>query len=279
MSIYTSASLSIHNGHHFVIHPYDEACASPLGYDLRIGLCVLIDGDRAYEPDGNKIEIPSKCSAFIITKEHVWLSDRVVGTIHARGSLAAKGLMLNSTTVDPNWRGQMTMLIHNLNSKPLILEKDERFSTMILHGVMHSTAATPGKNPLRVAHEYGNVYGKQFTGALSSFIALDTQDLRQFNRLVDSAHTATWLNRWVVYRARRLFNHLRNRRAIALGILVLLILAIGSVQPMWPLLQRITGMTQQYDPSVLVGQLSAIVSLVAIIITILLTSGDNDGKH
>lgn len=282
MSVYTAVSLSLHNGHHFVIHPFDEACVSPLGYDLRIGFCLLIDGGRAYEPPrGSEIVIPPGGSAFIITREHVWLSNRVVGTIHARGSLAARGLVLNSTTVDPNWDGQMTMLIHNLSPMGLTLARGDRFATLILHDTRHPTDATPGKNPYRVATDYGNAYGGDFAVALTSYITLETTEKREFDRLIRQAHSATWLNRWVVFRLRRAFTRLRNRRTLAMLVLIALILGLLLLQPLWPMLQRVTGMTQNYDPSVFLGQIAAIVSLVGVAVTILLTSGSekDDGKQ
>ena len=61
------------------------------------------------------------------------LSRSIMGTLHARGSLALEGLITSSTTVDPNFRGHMAMCIVNLSNNPIIIGINEPFITLVIH--------------------------------------------------------------------------------------------------------------------------------------------------
>lgn len=160
-----------------VIHPYGEDCISPIGYDLRIG-CALNLTNQDSNSDkkiiltsSDAIEIPAKTSMLVITKEYVYLSKKIAGTLHARGSLAAKGIFMNSTTVDPNWNGQLTFLIYNNNDKPIELDIESRFVTLIFHQVNTPTLSTPRTNPISVAKKYGDIYGQAFNTSIVEYLS------------------------------------------------------------------------------------------------------------
>jgi deoxycytidine triphosphate deaminase len=94
----------------FVIAPFKTRQVTPLGYDLRVGLVVVLDDNgKALQKAPSRrlgedtIKIPAGGSAFIVTLERVCLSGKVLGTVHARARLSLRGLMMNSVTVDPNF--------------------------------------------------------------------------------------------------------------------------------------------------------------------------------
>lgn len=117
---------------------------TPLGYDLRIG--------AAYSPETFQKAIFSKGAEFtllpghslqILCKEFIWLSPFIMASIHSRGTFAAKGLILNSTTIDPNWSGQMALALYNVSKNPITLHVGERFCTIIFFYCKTPTLSVP----------------------------------------------------------------------------------------------------------------------------------------
>lgn len=195
MSILSDQDIKYLLNKEVVIYPYGEDCISPLGYDLRIGYAInLTDEHQSTLLESvEKILIPAKTSTFIITKEHVYLSGKIAGTLHARGSLAARGLYINSTTIDPNWSGQLTFLIYNISNKPVELELESRFVTLILHRVITPTLNIPAGNPISVAKQYGEIYGQYFANSLLSYLSDSKNNTlkRDFDNLVQEAKNPT----------------------------------------------------------------------------------------
>lgn len=169
MSILTDNEINRVINKDLVIHPFDERCLTPLGYDLRVGYAINLINQPINLTD-SKIVIPPKTSIFIISKENIWLSGDLIGTLHAKGSLAAAGLFINSTTVDPNWSGQMTFLVHNLNDSEIELEIESTFVTLIFHRAKISTSNRPKTNPNKVANLYGETYGSLFSNKLLGYL-------------------------------------------------------------------------------------------------------------
>jgi len=193
MAILTDVDIARSNGKDFVIYPLEQSSVTPLGYDLRIGYAIGLrrgpEGDSGEMITEGKLVLPKSSSTLIICKEHVWLSSRIVGTLHSKGSLAAKGLVMNSTTVDPNWKGQMTFLLHNTNEKDIILDVHAPFVTMILHETLTSTESGPERDPLTVAKDYGDLYGESFKTQLLEYFndEANRAEKLQFDKLVHSA--------------------------------------------------------------------------------------------
>lgn len=110
--------------HDFVIYPYKKSSVTPLGYDLSLGFAINLHTKyelRCDQQNQTEMKIPPKTSIFIITEEFIWLSPRLAVTLHSRGGLSAKGLILNSTTIDPNWSGRLTMLLYNSSDQEVVL--------------------------------------------------------------------------------------------------------------------------------------------------------------
>lgn len=153
------------NRKNIVIHPYNESSLTGVGYDLRIGIIrPMNEFDNFYE-DEKIIRIPPRCYCVVITEEFVWISKDLIGTLHSKGTLAAKGLFTNSTNVDPNFKGQMIMSVVNLSETEIIISKESpTFITLILHEVRTPTSTLVGKegtkNSTRVLYDLQkNVYG------------------------------------------------------------------------------------------------------------------------
>ncbi|MDQ6986313.1 MAG: hypothetical protein Q9M25_00745 [Mariprofundaceae bacterium] len=149
---------------------------TPVGYALKIGLAIIKkwdadkDGVGGYNYD-NKIEIqnipktdpidtkedaakqseiviPAKSGAIVVTLDAIYLSGNVAGTVHARSTLSAQGLIMNSFTVDPNYKGRLVFYVFNSSQKEMTLFEKETIATLILHQTITHTEEIPKKNTL-----------------------------------------------------------------------------------------------------------------------------------
>ena len=85
---------------------------NPAGVDLRV--------------DRNLVLEPKKQS-LVASMETVELSDRLVGFLHLRSSLAREGLFASLALVDPGFRGQLTVSLYNAGDSAVNLAEGERF--------------------------------------------------------------------------------------------------------------------------------------------------------
>jgi dCTP deaminase len=90
---------------------------NPAGVDLRI--------DR-------DIRLKPKQQLLVASIERVELSDRIVGFLHLRSSLAREGLFASLALVDPGFRGQLTVSLYNSGDSLVNLAKGERFIQLSL---------------------------------------------------------------------------------------------------------------------------------------------------
>src|SRR6266699_972763 len=90
---------------------------NPAGVDLRI------DRDVRLKP---------KQQVLVASMERVELSNRIVGFLHLRSSLAREGLIASLALVDPGFRGQLTVSLYNSGDSAVHLAKGERFIQLSL---------------------------------------------------------------------------------------------------------------------------------------------------
>ena len=125
----------------FAILPFDEANINPIGYDLSIGKIIFSkkNGLIKETEDGIYIIKPND-TIHILTNELIWLSGRISGTLHSRTSLSYKGLSNISTTIDPNWTGQLLLTFTNLTSNKISINKNKPICTLNLYRVDTETS-------------------------------------------------------------------------------------------------------------------------------------------
>jgi deoxycytidine triphosphate deaminase len=281
MSILSDQDIKYLLNKEIVIYPYGEDCISPLGYDLRIGYAISLTAEHqsTIVPDAGKIFIPAKTSVFIITKEHIYLSKRIAGTLHSRGSLAARGLYINSTTVDPNWGGQMTFLIHNISEKSVELDVESRFVTLIFHRVNTPTSNTPSGNPISVARQYGEIYGEYFTNSLLSYLA-DSSNLSLKKTFEDSVQEvrkptlSDLLTGRVIFLVTSFQEFTRNKlfnlvtRSLLVVPISLIIMGL-TVQWYWNYLQSYLNLNSPYGLNILMWQVTTVGVGVSLLVSLL----------
>jgi deoxycytidine triphosphate deaminase len=101
-----------------VIDPFEPTCLSGAGYDLRMAMDERIQAGQ---------------SQLVATLERVELGSDLVGTLHIRSSLARSGILASLALVDPGFRGQLTILLHNSSVESFEAKRGDRFLQLALH--------------------------------------------------------------------------------------------------------------------------------------------------
>ena len=90
---------------------------NPAGIDLRIF------HDLVLEPGKH---------ALVASKEKIELSEKILGILHIRSSLAREGLIASLALVDPGFHGQLTVNLFNAGDRSVRLRAGERFIQLSL---------------------------------------------------------------------------------------------------------------------------------------------------
>lgn len=135
------------------IYPYDEECLTPVGYDVRVGnqYASAIDALLYKLGTGDKVIIKSQDTVLINTLENVEMpTDRKVSAfITSKVSKVARGLSHISTNIDPDWRGNLLIAVHNPSNRTVELDHGESLCT--LNFILNKSPSTKdcGKEPGR----------------------------------------------------------------------------------------------------------------------------------
>ncbi|MCM1148598.1 MAG: AbiH family protein [Butyricicoccus sp.] len=123
-----------------------EKSITGLGYDLTIGF--IRDADTGEEPatikdkdNNDRYTLLPGQRYLVISKEFIYLSSQYMATLHSRGSYALKGIIVSSTTVDPNYAGCITCSLFNCSPNEIYIKKENQFVTMVFHGLRTPTAS------------------------------------------------------------------------------------------------------------------------------------------
>jgi deoxycytidine triphosphate deaminase len=113
-----SDNLQEQAGDKLVLSPFEEKCLTPVGYDLRVGKTYTVSDMGRKRKDlkqGETITLQPGTTALISTLEFVRMpkDKSITGLIESKVSQVSKGLSHVSTTVDPDWRGNLLIAIHN----------------------------------------------------------------------------------------------------------------------------------------------------------------------
>ena len=112
------------------LEPSDiSACLNPAGYDLRCSKTVVLK-PKQYE--------------LVATLETVELGLNVAAFMFIRSSLAREGVIGSFAVVDPGFRGQLTLNLHNVSNKEITLNEGERIVQIVFHSL--GSSAKKGYN-------------------------------------------------------------------------------------------------------------------------------------
>ena len=100
------------------IKPFETSCLNPAGYDLRSSSEVVIE-PKQYE--------------LTATLETVELGLKTMASLHIRSSLAREGIIGSFAVVDPGFRGQLTLNLHNVEEKKITIREGEPIVQIVFH--------------------------------------------------------------------------------------------------------------------------------------------------
>src|SRR6266487_3009314 len=282
MSVLTDQELKGILGKEVVIYPQGDAdCFSSKGYDLRVGFVLPLNKEPSAmdtSATGTLFSIPPKTTAFIITKEFVWLSKKLVGTFHIRGKLAAHGLIINSTTIDSGWHFQLLFLVYNASEQKVELTEGEPFLTMMLHRVAVPSTKPPPESFIQVVRERASIYGEAFSKRLHDhlFDAEEQGNHDMFEEQIRKAQNLSllahfWSNVKDLFRGtRRSFS--RRVSQVLTGLLWVLLVGMVilglTLYWDWPWLQAIFHFSSPYDGAIIIPTqiLAVLTGLVGILV-------------
>jgi len=101
-----------------VIDPFDLTCLNGAGYDLRLAESLHIDSHE---------------HRLVATLERVELGEGLLGTLHIRSSLARAGIFASLALVDPGFRGQLTISLHNAGAGSFAMNRNDKFLQIVFH--------------------------------------------------------------------------------------------------------------------------------------------------
>ena len=100
------------------ITPFETSCLNPAGYDLR---------------SSSEVVIKPKQYELAATLETVELGLKVMASLHIRSSLAREGVIGSFAVVDPGFRGQLTLNLHNVGEREITIREGEPIVQMVFH--------------------------------------------------------------------------------------------------------------------------------------------------
>jgi dCTP deaminase len=273
MSVYSDVDIKYNMDKRIVIHPLDESCITPVGYDLRIGFAHnLIDSTLNNSTTKDHFWLTPKASTFIMSMEHVWLSGDLIGSLHPRGTLASKGLIISSTTVDPNWQGQLTFLLFNSSDFPVEVAIGETFITLMLHSTITHTSRNCDANALAVVNNYAQVYDDTVHKRLGAYWSSTerVKHEREFQDRVRAARTPSWDRilkdaiRHAATGGRSFFKNTLLDKATRL-LLYVGFVGVPAIGLCWHWLQIHLHVTGSYDGRVFLAQIAAELSIISLL--------------
>jgi len=124
-----------HGNDKLLISPYDEKCLTPVGYDLRIGSDYASRKFGKYDTlkENEEINIRSGDTILVKTLERIEMPENlsISGLISSKVSIVTKGLTHISTTVDPDWKGNLLITISNVSNETVTLKYGQAFCTAV----------------------------------------------------------------------------------------------------------------------------------------------------
>jgi len=100
------------------IAPFELSCLNPAGYDLR---------------SANELTIKPKQYELVATLETIELGLKLIAFLHIRSSLAREGVVGSFAAVDPGFRGQLTLNLHNDGQDTVTIRKGEPIVQIVFH--------------------------------------------------------------------------------------------------------------------------------------------------
>lgn len=128
--------------------------------------------------------IPAHGVCFILSEETITLPHDITAKVSLRMSLVYRGLILTSQPpFDPGYVGKVIMMVHNLSSEPINLQRGDRIVTMELMQVVNPTLPTATTPSPQTHRSVGNLVGQLPGPVRSSLITISEKASRAQERV------------------------------------------------------------------------------------------------
>src|SRR5258708_15013659 len=100
---------------------------------IKTGQFHILPGNPKLNPAGIDLRLDRSLRlrpgqhTLVATIERVELSEKFLGILHIRSSLAREGIVASLALLDPGFRGQLTVSLYNAGDRLVSLRKGERF--------------------------------------------------------------------------------------------------------------------------------------------------------
>lgn len=137
-----------------IIYPFDEGWLTPVGYDLRVGSQYSTSerpGNKTLH-EGESLILAPKSTGLITTLEYIRMpqSRAYSGMIASKVTKVSRGLSHISTTVDPDWQGNLLIAVHNHSENNVKLKYGEAFCTIVFLKNLSPSSKNSNKPPKRI---------------------------------------------------------------------------------------------------------------------------------
>lgn len=265
MTLLTDVDIKKALGKDIVIEPCIESNLTPIGYDFTIGDFVFSLEKGLLEPKEGVYILPPKNTFQILTKESLWVSNRIGGTFHSKVSLVSKGLSHISTTLDPGWYGPLLITIRNNTDNEIPIKTTDTFVTLIFFKVLTPTKTRHWKPEFRkdiLTNQLDNQTG-EYIKKIKSILG-NPRVLEKFERQVKEANKHMISKILASPRSKKWREELSN-----IGTLIIYICIFGIiVLPFYGDKIKLVLNNIGYDPSIFSVQLVAIIVLISLHISL-----------
>lgn len=139
--------------HRLHIYPFDAECLTPVGYDVRVGpqYASSIDAELYELKPNDQVIIKPGDTVLITTLEDIGMpQNRTISAfITSKVSKVSKGLSHVSTNIDPDWKGNLLIALHNPSRNTVFLKYGEAFCTVNFIENKSPSSKDCGKEPGR----------------------------------------------------------------------------------------------------------------------------------
>lgn len=178
----------------------------------------------------------------VISKEYVALLKKYMATLHSRGSYALKGIIVTSTTIDPNYKGFIYASLINCSIKPVYIKEHNQFVTMVIQTLVTETdknlPVTEGGMPMDAEQTLNGNFSNVCEKASIAAKAYRTDAWKKIEREFQDKYTAFQRSSTDKIRSKDRFSKIKKFFAekvicktgfwIGIGIAILLILAFAK---------------------------------------------------
>lgn len=265
MSMLSDVDVKKYLGKEIVIEPFSEDLLTPVGYDFTVGDFVFSLENGLLQPTNGSYDLSAKNTFQILTKESLWVSERIGGTFHSKVSLVSKGLSHISTTLDPGWYGPLLITIRNNTDNTISMKSGAPFVTLIFSKLNSPTNTPHFKPAFRKDILFSQIETKtnDYIEKVASMLG-DPKILNEFKNKVNAANEPMSFKVWSSIKNimwHGFINYLWT------SLVCIFIGGLLSLQFYWdkvkPFFHNI-----EYDSKIFVFQVTAAIALISLFISI-----------